>query len=100
MKGSYPATVYVRPNGRKVETVIENIYEEDAEWFRQNEVILSLEDCGGFYAIFAECPNVVDMEDEPISMTRLAKDNDKCEDVIKKLREDLKKAIDNFRDFN
>ena len=85
--GQYPATVYKRPNGRREEITVRNIYHDDAQWFGLNGVVLGLEDCGSFYAIYLEHDDYFAEDGEsPGTYTYVVKRNESCQDALHKAR--------------
>lgn len=50
------ATLFVPPNGQQEKRAVLNIAEEDAKWFTDNNVEVSMEEIGGMVAVYATPP--------------------------------------------
>jgi hypothetical protein len=79
-------TIYARPNGRASEHFITNVDREDADWFRSNNVAVSLEDCGQFFAAYADCGLTEDDGETPREITVTGSQSDGCNALLSKLR--------------
>lgn len=78
-------TLYKRPNGRSEEIFITKINPEQVQYFISNNIAVSMEDCGSFFAIYATEPNPVDEED-PLELTLLVKDGETCYTAMERLQ--------------
>ena len=84
---SLDVKVYKRPDGRVVETTIYNIRQEDADWFRENNVAVSMEDLGGDFAVYADVGRRLndDPNEDPDEVIVFAAGRS-CEDTMAELR--------------
>ena len=81
---SYPFTLYHRPDGRKTEHELENITPEDEAWYRENNIIVSMEEIApNVITIFAEYGET---EGEPDEITYIVPTGESCEVSMAKVR--------------
>lgn len=84
MSSSVEVTIYQRPDGRKLRTLITNVRYDDARYFRDNGVIISMEEIGeNDYAVYGNWNG--DEEDEVIVLSR----GRTCEDTLAELRQTI-----------
>ena len=89
---SYPFILFTRPNGRQTEHEMSKLREEDEKYLRDNNVKISMEDCGPFFTIWADDGMV--MEDDPSTpdeLTYIVKKNETCEQAISNICDKLRK---------
>lgn len=88
------ATLYKRPHGATQEIDIQNIRPEDAEWFENNDVRISLEDIGVDTAVYADCGFKMDddPEEDPDEVIVLAKGHS-SEETMSALRAECEAQI-------
>ena len=81
---SYPFTLYQRPDGRKSEYEMEHITPEDEAWYRENNIIVSMEEIApNVITIFTEYGET---EGEPDEITYIVPTKESCEVSITKVR--------------
>ena len=84
MSSSLEVTIYQRPDGRKLRTLIKNVWYEDARYFLDNGVIISMEEIGeNNYAVYGNWNG--DEEDEVIILSG----GRSCEDTLAELRQTI-----------
>lgn len=83
-------TIFHRPSGRQEVTEITKVKPEDAAWFAENRVKVSVEDIGGQFAVYADIGRVVD--DEPDEVLVLSRGMS-CEDTMSQLRKECEEAL-------
>ena len=83
-------TIFMLPDGRKKVTSISNVYPDDASWFEENNVKVSIEEIGDQMAIYADIGKVYDGEPDEIL---ILSGNMNCQDSLKKLRIECEKAM-------
>lgn len=82
--GSIDCTYFMLPNGKRVESKINNIYEEDAAWFKANNAKMSAEQLrDGELVIYADVGIVED--GDPIEAIELSMGRS-CEETCHALR--------------
>lgn len=64
-------TVFIRPNGKKTESVINNISQEDADYINQNNIKVSMEDIGTDYCVWLD-DGLKNEDDDPDEIIVLA----------------------------
>ena len=81
---SYPFTLYQRPDGRKSEYEMENITPEDEAWYRENNIIVGMEEIAPevitIYAQYGET------EREPDEITYIVPAGESCVLSMAKIR--------------
>ena len=81
---SYPFTLYKRPDGRKTEYEMVNIKPEDEEWYRENNIIVGMEEIAPevitIYAQYGET------EGEPDEITYIVPAGECCALSMTKIR--------------
>ena len=83
-------TVYKRPDGRSEVIDCRNVYPDDAKWFDDNQVAVSMEDIGDMIAVYADVGKEVDGEpDELIELSQ----GRTCEETLHALRKQCEEAI-------
>lgn len=85
-----PAIWYRRPDGRRSEIDITQVYEDDAQYLNSTNVKVSLEDIGSDLALYFDYGDV-DEEGEPIEHIELARLRT-CQETIKAAVEKIKEA--------
>ena len=81
---SYPFTLYQRPDGRKSEYQMTNITPEDEAWYRENNIIVGMEEIAPeVITIFAEYGET---EGEPDEITYIVPAGESCEVSMAKVR--------------
>ena len=76
-------TMFVRPDGRKVTETVTKILPEDANWFREHNAVISMEDLGNEMAIYADIG--FEIEGEPDEIIELSCSRS-CEETFTALR--------------
>jgi len=71
---------FKRPDGRKEEVTIRNIYPEDADYINKNNIKVSLEDLGTDYCVWFDDGKII--EDEPDEIIVLSQGKN-CQETIK-----------------
>ena len=81
---SYPITLYHRPDGRKSEHKMMNISPEDEAWYRENNIIVGMEEIAPevitIYAQYSET------EGEPDEITYIVPAREGCVLSMSKIR--------------
>ena len=81
---SYPFTLYQRPDGRKSEHEMVNITPEDEAWYRENNIIVSMEEIAPqMFAIYAQYSET---EGEPDEITYIVPAGESCVLSMSKIR--------------
>ena len=81
---SYTCTLYKRPDGRKTEHELKNITPEDEVWYRENNIIVSMEEIApNVITIFAEYGET---EGEPDEITYIVPTGERCVLSMAKIR--------------
>lgn len=76
-------TIYQRPDGRKLRTMITNVRHEDARYFRDNGVIISMEETDNEFIVYGDWPG--NRYDEVIILSG----GRSCEDTLAELRQTI-----------
>lgn len=83
-------TIYQRPDGRKLRTLITKVYPEDAKFFKRHNVIIGIEELDdNQYALYGRYPNQ-DEEDEVIVLSN----GRTCNECLKEIRELLESTCE------
>lgn len=90
--GKYPATIYIRPDGRKQGITISNIYSDDAEWFEKYDVLISMEEVGINQAIVYADIGDRDEDGEPDEIIVFSEGRS-CEETLEELRQLCEKTL-------
>lgn len=81
---TYPFTLYQRPDGRKSEHEIKHITPEDEAWYRENNIIVGMEEIAPdvitIYAQYSET------EGEPDEITYIVPAGERCVLSMAKIR--------------
>ena len=77
-------TFYKAPNGAQEVLNITKIHPEDEQFFTESGVVISMEDIGGDFVVYADT-GVINEEGEPEEFIEIAQGRS-CEDVLKALR--------------
>ena len=86
-----PVTIYHRPNGRQEDIICNNINEDDAKWFQDHNVKVSMEESGsGGHILYADY-GAVDEDGEPDEVIVVT--HRSCEEAMAKLRRLTEKAM-------
>lgn len=81
---SYPFTLYQRPDGRKSEHEMVNITPEDEAWYRENNIIVSMEEIAPqMFTIYAQYSET---EGEPDEITYIVPAGESCVLSMSKIR--------------
>ena len=81
---SYPFTLYQRPDGHKTEHEMEHITPEDEAWYRENNIIVSMEEIApNVITIFAEYGET---DGEPDEITYIVPSGERCVQSMAKIR--------------
>lgn len=90
-----PATLYKRPNGEREPFQVTNILPEDAEYIKNNDITVSMEDAGFLgYVIYFDDGRLLDDEETPDELIVFA-DGKYCEETFAKAVKLLKKRATN-----
>lgn len=90
------ATLFLRPNGRKITQIITDISPDDANWFKANEVKISMEDIGvGGCAVYADYGRTL-ADGEPVEMIVIS-NNRTCKETMAELRVRCEKALEEWK---
>ena len=80
---SYPFTLFRRPNGYQSQHEMTRILQEDENYLRENNVNISMEDCGPFTTVWADDGTMMpDDPDTPNEITYIVKPEETCEQVM------------------
>ena len=87
---------FTRPNGNQIQGTIEHVKGEDAKWFKENNVKVSMEDCGIFLTIYADCGLFInnDPTEDPDEIIVITNADEKCEDALTRLRIECEQALE------
>ena|GEM_PF-1859648 len=77
-------TIYKRPHGRTEVISITNVCPDDAAYFKQQRIRISIEDVGGMFAIYADT-GIKNADGEPDELIEMSKGRS-CEDTLSALR--------------
>lgn len=77
-------TLYKRPDGRQEIIDVKNILPEDKKWFIENNAIISMEDLGDDFAVYADI-GIKDEDGEPVEVLALASGRT-CEQTMNAVR--------------
>lgn len=80
-------TVYKRPNGRKEEINITRVDPEDASWFEENRIAVSMEDIGIAFALYADIGRLTEV-------IYITKSTDTIQLALKNLRSEAESALE------
>lgn len=83
-------TVYHRPDGRKEVIRVHNVHPEDAQWFEEHGVAVSMEDIGGMFAVYGDIGRELDGEPDEIIVLSQGMN---CEGTLAKLRKECEEAL-------
>ena len=84
-------TIYQRPDGRKLRTLITAVDDEDAAYFNRHGVVVGIEELAdNMYALYGRFPDQ-DEEDELIVLSN----GRTCNECLKELRTDLESDREN-----
>lgn len=91
---SIKATVFLRPNGRQEEIIVENINDDDAKFFNFHGIEISMEESPGLgQTVYADYGAVTE-DGEPDEIIVFSRGRS-CEDTLAELRELVEKAMAN-----
>lgn len=76
-------TIYQRPDGRKLRTMITNVRHEDARYFRDNGVIISMEETDNEFIVYGDWPG------NPYDKVIFLSGGRSCEDTLAELRQTI-----------
>jgi len=75
-------TMYLLPDGRQLRTLIENVTREDAAYFQENDILVSMEQLTtGEFAVYGRRPDA-DEDDEVLVLAN----GRNCKDTLHELR--------------
>ena len=81
---SYPFTLYQRPDGRTSEHEMVNITPEDEAWYRENNIIVGMEEIAhGIFTIYVQYGET---EGEPDEITYIVPTGESCVLSMAKIR--------------
>ena len=87
-------TFYLRPDGRSREMDITNVRDDDAVWFEQNNVAVSMEELNdSTYAIYADIGLYEDDGETNREIIYITSPNEECENALSKLRDMCQKEL-------
>lgn len=87
------AIAYHRPNGRQETIVVRHVYPEDAKWFIENNVKISMEEDGrGGIIVYGDWGYIDPESLEPAEAIEISGSRS-CHDVLKALRQKIEKAM-------
>lgn len=87
-------TLYKRPHSRTEVINITKIKDSDAAWFQDNNIPVSMEDCGMFYAVYADCGFRIDDDgDEDPDEIICTTVKGTCEVLMSELKMKCEKAL-------
>lgn len=90
------ATLFLRPNGGKITQVITDISPYDANWFKANDVKISMEDIGiSGFACYADYGRTL-ADGEPVEMIVISGGRT-CKAVMGELRVKCEVALDEWK---
>lgn len=81
MSNQVEVTIYQRPDGRKLRTLITSVRYEDARYFRDHGVIISMEEAENEFIVYGDWPG--NRHDEVIVLAR----GRSCEETLAELRQ-------------
>lgn len=84
-------TIYKKPNGNTEVIDMRNIKDEDAKYFEENDIDVSMEEIGNGFAVYADI-GVTDEDGEPDEILVLS-NGKTCEETMSKLRQECEAAI-------
>lgn len=84
-------TVYKRPDGRTETIDCPNVYPDDAQFFRDNNIHVSMEDIGDQFAVYADTGRV-DSDGEPDELIELS-GRRSCEETLAALCSQCKQVL-------
>lgn len=88
------ATLYSLPNGEKSTIEVRNIMVDDANWFNDNNIKISMEQlASGEIVIYGEMPFFDQDTDEPYEIFELAQGRS-CEEIFESLRKDCQEYLE------
>lgn len=91
-EGSLPVTLFTLPAGDKVVKHITNVSPEDAKWFIEHKVQLSMEEVSGMIAVYADI-GLTDEDGESDEIMTLSAGRS-CEVTLSELRKLCEMALD------
>ena len=90
------ATLFLRPNGGKITQEIIDISPDDANWFKANDVKISMEDVGiAGFACYADYGRTL-ADGEPVEMIVIS-GNRTCKETMSELRVKCVKALEEWK---
>lgn len=85
-------TIYHRPDGRQEVIDMVNVDPADQQWFEDRDAVISMEDVGGTYAVYADI-GLTDDEGEPLEIMVLSTGKN-CVSTIAELRNECARMIE------
>lgn len=82
-------TFYRRPDGRQTTSAITKVDPEEIKFFNENQILVGMEDCGSFYAMYGM------KEGFEYDVTHICKVDADCAAELKKLRRNCEEHIAN-----
>lgn len=83
-------TMYHKPDGRQEILDIPNVNADDSKWFEDNNAVISMEDIGDMFAVYADIGLVY--EDEPDEIMELSMGRT-CAETLAALRIECMNAL-------
>lgn len=89
------ATVYIKPHGHNEEITVRNVRPEDAAWFEQHNIKISMEEdiLPGHMILYADIGRT-DEEGEPDEVIMFSR-GAACIEALAELRRECEKALNN-----
>lgn len=84
-------TFYQKPDGRQKILEIKNVLPEDAKWFSENNIKISMEDIGGDFAVYGDT-GMEDEDGEIIEMLVISQGRT-CEETLSALRRECESVM-------
>lgn len=85
------ATYYKAPNGTQETINITNVNSEDEKFFVENDIVLSMEELGGDFVVYADT-GYENEDGDPEEFIEIAQGRS-CQDVLKALRESCEEFL-------
>ncbi len=84
-----PITIYQRPNGKRIEAVMQKVTDEDAAWYKEHNIKVGMEQITETQiAIYAEYGET---DGEPDEITYVVPKGETCEEAMSKIRTKIEK---------
>lgn len=87
-------TLYKRPDGQQEIIDVENVHQEDWDWFEENNISLSMEDLGnGMFALYADYGAFLEDGETPDEIIYVASEQEDCKESFRILRALTEEAV-------